>query len=131
MCVCVYAHYVCSVSKLSVFVRKIFDSSMKKEQLNTVLQHGKSGGDNVFQSFFAGLLKMNVPIHINLCHSLRMALGTRLMNRLVYWALLEISHFPSLLIHNRFIHRQALHVDTTRGDSCATKQKDSIRSMPL
>jgi len=83
MYVCVYAHDVCSVSKLSVFVRKIFsDSSMKKEQLNTVPLHGKSRSDHVFQRFCPRLLKMNVLIHINLCHSLQTALGTRLMKRL-------------------------------------------------
>jgi len=62
-----------------------------------------------------------------------MALVTRLMKRLAYWALLEISHFPSLLTHNCVIHRQALYFDTTRGDSCAKKYiyTYSVCSMPL
>lgn len=110
-----YAHDVCSVSKLSVFVPKTFScSSMKNELLNTVLRHGKIMGDNLFQSFCLSLLKMNIPIHINLCHSLQMALVTRLMKRLAYWALLEISQFPSLLIHNCVIHRQALEQHVVR-----------------
>lgn len=128
--VCVNAHDVCSVSKLSVFVRNIFSySNMKKEQLNTVLLHGKNEGDNLFQSFYPSLLKMNVPIHINLCHSLQMALGARLMKRLAYWALPGISHFPSLLIHNCVIHRHSLHVDTTRSDSCPKKNIQYILNL--
>ena len=121
MYVCAYALDVGSVSKLSVFVREIFfENSLKKEQLTTVLLHGKSKGDNVFQIFCPNLLKMNVPIHINLCQALQMAHGTRLTKRLAYWALLQTSQIPSLLIHNCVIHREALRVDTTRGDSCAT-----------
>jgi len=105
--------FVVFLRYLSVFVRKIFsDSSMKKEQLNSVMLHGKSRGDNIFQSFCPSLLKINVPVHISLCQSLQMALGTRLMKRLAYCALLEISHFPSLLFHNCVIHRQSLHLDT-------------------
>jgi hypothetical protein len=76
MYVCAYALDVCSVSKLSVFVRKIFfKNSLKKEQLTTVLLHGKGRGDNEFQIFCPILLKINVPIHINLCQALQMALG--------------------------------------------------------
>jgi len=52
MYVCVYARDGCSVSKLSVFVRKNFSHScMKKEQLNTVLLHGKLGVTMYFKVF--------------------------------------------------------------------------------
>jgi hypothetical protein len=78
--VCMYACDVCSVSKLSVFVLTIFyGSGMNKEQLNTILLLGKSRDDNVFQSIFPNLLKINVPNHINLCQSLQMDRGTRLV----------------------------------------------------
>jgi hypothetical protein len=92
--VCMYARDVCSVSKLSVFVLMIYDNSMNKEQLNTVLLLGQNRGDNVFQTFCTSLLKINVPIRINLCHSPQMDRGTRLTKRLAYCALLEIPHSP-------------------------------------
>jgi hypothetical protein len=34
-----------------------------KELLKTIPLHWKTKGENIFQSFYAGLLEMNVPIH--------------------------------------------------------------------
>jgi hypothetical protein len=39
------------------------DGSIEKEMLKTVLLHGKTTGEDIFKSFYASLLEMNVPIH--------------------------------------------------------------------
>jgi hypothetical protein len=39
------------------------DGSIKLELLTTVPLHGNSRGENIFQSFDASLLQMNIPIH--------------------------------------------------------------------
>jgi hypothetical protein len=39
------------------------DGSIKLELLTTVLLHGNSRGENIFQSLNGSLLQMNIPIH--------------------------------------------------------------------
>jgi hypothetical protein len=52
------------VSQLVVFIRMVFsDGNIKEELLKTVPLHGKTRGEDIFQSFYASLLEMNVPIH--------------------------------------------------------------------
>jgi hypothetical protein len=55
---------ICDASQLLVFIRKVFsDGSVKEELLETVPLHGKTRGEDVFRSFYARFLGMNVPIH--------------------------------------------------------------------
>jgi hypothetical protein len=39
------------------------DGNIKEELLKAVLSHGKTRGEDIFQSFYASLLEMNVSIH--------------------------------------------------------------------
>jgi hypothetical protein len=39
------------------------DGNIKEELLKAVLSHGKTRGEDIFQSFYASLLEMNIPIH--------------------------------------------------------------------
>jgi hypothetical protein len=53
---------VSDVSQLLVWM--VFNSgNIKEELLKTVPLHGKTKGEDIFQSFYASLLEMNVPIH--------------------------------------------------------------------
>jgi hypothetical protein len=55
---------ISDVSQLLVFIRMVFnDGNIKEELLKTIPLHGKTKGDDIFQSFYASLLEMNVPIH--------------------------------------------------------------------
>jgi hypothetical protein len=55
---------VCDASQLLVFIRKFFsDGNIKEDLLKPVPLHGKTRGENIFQSFHTSLLEMNVPIH--------------------------------------------------------------------
>jgi hypothetical protein len=55
---------VCHVSQLLVFIRMIFsDGNFKEELLETIPLHGKTRGEDIFQSVYASLLEMNVPFH--------------------------------------------------------------------
>jgi hypothetical protein len=52
------------VSQLLVFIRMVFnDGNIKEKLLKTIPLHGKTRGEDIFQSFYASLLEMNVPIH--------------------------------------------------------------------
>jgi hypothetical protein len=39
------------------------DGSIKEELSKPILLHGKTRGEDIFQSFYASLLEMNVTIH--------------------------------------------------------------------
>jgi hypothetical protein len=39
------------------------DGNIKEELLKTIPLHGKTRGEDIFQSFYDSLLEMNVPIH--------------------------------------------------------------------
>jgi hypothetical protein len=55
---------VSDVSQLLVFIRMVFnDGNIKAELLKTIPLHVKTGGKDIFESFYARLLEMNVPIH--------------------------------------------------------------------
>jgi hypothetical protein len=55
---------VCDASQLLIFIWMFFsDDNFKEELLKTVLLHGKTRSEDIFQSFYASLLEMNVPIH--------------------------------------------------------------------
>jgi hypothetical protein len=55
---------VSDVSQLLVFVQMVFnDGSIKEELLKTIPLHGKTRGEDIFQSFYTSLLEINVPIH--------------------------------------------------------------------
>jgi hypothetical protein len=52
------------VSQLLVFIRMVFnDGNIKEELFKTIPLHGKNGGEDIFQSFYARLPEMNIPIH--------------------------------------------------------------------
>jgi hypothetical protein len=39
------------------------NGNIKEELLKTIRLHGKTRGEEIFQSFYASLQEMNVPIH--------------------------------------------------------------------
>ena len=48
-----------------LFFIQMFCSSdhIEEELLKTIMLHGKARGEDTFQSFYARLLEMNVPVH--------------------------------------------------------------------
>jgi hypothetical protein len=55
---------VSDVSQLLVFILMVFnDGNIKEELFKTIPLHGETRGEDIFQSFYASLLEMNVPIH--------------------------------------------------------------------
>jgi hypothetical protein len=54
---------VSDLSQLLVFIRMVFNNGNIKELLKIIPLHGKTRGEDIFRSFHASLLKMNVPIH--------------------------------------------------------------------
>jgi hypothetical protein len=75
-CACMHMMFVMFIIYWSFFGWPSIDSSKRKELLNTVLLHGKIRGDNVFQSLCVNLLKISVPIRINVYQSPQVALET-------------------------------------------------------
>jgi hypothetical protein len=55
---------VCAASQSLVFIRMVFsDGYIKEELLKTTLLRRKTRGEDAFQSFYASLLEIKLPIH--------------------------------------------------------------------
>jgi hypothetical protein len=52
-----------SVSQLLVFIKMVFIDGSIKEVLKTILFHGKTRGDDIFQSFNDSFLEINDAVH--------------------------------------------------------------------
>jgi hypothetical protein len=55
---------VSNFPQLLVFIKMVLDDlNIKEELMNTVPVHGKTRGEDIFQSFDASLLEVNTPIY--------------------------------------------------------------------
>jgi hypothetical protein len=123
------------VSQLLVFIRMVFnDGNIKEELLKTILLHGKTRGEDIYRSFYAGLLEMNAPIHKLVSITTDGAPAMTSENAGLIGLCKKDPAFLDYFSYHCVVHQQALCIkviDFQHVMSIVQKIVNSIRARPL